>query len=231
MGEATTFPLIVYCVAGHGAYIQMAFLSQDSRTGVPKLCRLGLLRLWSSITLRTDLGLRCGLKKNCSSCREISNGMSHALCNQVNQVNSWLFLVGSQTGSLTPGPSFGHNLCFRCPIEQCEPILKNYVPKKFQWYKKRHKNLSFDPWNCSLKFRESMGIPSPKVGVALGVWGFTPSYSLTLSYTPGSVWVTPGLLLGPHPCGFFALTPRLPFGLRPYNPFALVTSPKLGLQQ
>jgi hypothetical protein len=43
-------------------------------------------------------------------------------------------------------------------------------------------------WNHSLKFWESTGTPSPKVGVALGVWRFTPSYSLTLSYTHGSMW-------------------------------------------
>jgi len=35
--------------------------------------------------------------------------------------------------------------------------------------------------------------------------------------------VTPGLLLGPHPYDFFALTPGVPF--------ALVASPKLGLRQ
>jgi hypothetical protein len=97
-------------------------------------------------------------------------------------------LVGNQTASLTSDLSFGHNLCFRCPNEQCEPILDIYVPRSFQWYKERHKKLNFDPWNCSLKFWKSTGTPSPKVGVALGVWGFTPLYSLTLSYTPRSMW-------------------------------------------
>jgi hypothetical protein len=80
LGEATTFPIIVYSVAGHGAYIQMAFLSRDSRVGVPKSRQLGLLQLWSPITLRADLRLRCGLKKSCSSCQELSNDMWHAPC-------------------------------------------------------------------------------------------------------------------------------------------------------
>jgi len=31
LGEATTFPLIVYSAAFHGAHIQMAFLSWDSQ--------------------------------------------------------------------------------------------------------------------------------------------------------------------------------------------------------
>jgi hypothetical protein len=112
---------------------------------------------------------------------------------------------------LTPSPSFGHNLCFRCLNELCDPILNIYFPRDFQWYKERHKPLSFDPSNRSLKFRESTGIPSPKVGVALWVWGFTPSHFLT---PPGVCDVTPELPLGPHPC----------------NPFALVVSPKLRLR-
>jgi hypothetical protein len=58
--------------------------------------------------------------------------MSYALYNQVNWVNSRLFVIRSQIDSLTPGPSFGHNLCFKCPNEKCEPILEIYVSKKFQ---------------------------------------------------------------------------------------------------
>jgi len=120
LGEATTFPLIVYSATLHGAHIQMAFLSRDSRVGVPKSRQPWL---WSPITLREDLGSKCNLKKNCSSCQDLSNGMWHVVYSQVNRVDSWLFLVRSQTGSLTPGPSFGYNLCFRCPNEQWEPIL------------------------------------------------------------------------------------------------------------
>jgi hypothetical protein len=49
----------------------------------------------------------------------------------------------------------------------------------------------------SKEFRESTGTPSPKVGVALGVWGFIPSHFPTLLRTCG---VTPKLPLGPQPC-------------------------------
>ncbi len=38
--------------------------------------------------------------------------------------------------------------------------------------------------------------------------------------------MTPELLLGPHPCGLFALIPRLPFALQPCNPFSLGREPK-----
>jgi hypothetical protein len=114
--------------------------------------------------------------------------MSHAFCRQVNWVNSQLFVVKSQTGNLTPDPSFGHNLYFKCSNEQWKPILNIYVPRDFQWYKEHHKSLRFDSWNRSMKIWEFTGIPSPKVGVALVVWVFTPSHSLTLSYIPGNMW-------------------------------------------
>ncbi len=109
--------------------------------------------------------------------------MSHAPYSQVNRVDYWLFVVGSQTSNLIPDPSFGHNLCFRCRNEQFEPILDIYVPRTFQCYKEHHKPLSFDPYNRSLKFQQSTETPSPKVGVVLGVWGYTPSYSFILPHT------------------------------------------------
>ncbi len=134
--------------------------------------------------------------------------MSHALYSQINRVNSRLFLIGNQIDNLIPDPSFGHNLCFRCPNEQCKPILNIYIPRDFQLYKKHHKPLSFDPWNCSLKFQESTRIPSPKVGVALGVWGFIPSYSLTLSYIPGGMWCDSWASSCPTPLRFLCLNSR-----------------------
>jgi hypothetical protein len=196
----------------------MAFLSrdsQDSRAGVPKSRPVGLSGLWSPITLREDLGSKCDLKQSCSSRRELSNGMSHVVYSQLFRIDSRLLVVGSQNWqtprSSTPGPSFGHNLRFRRSNEQYEPILDIYASRAFHWYKERHMPLRFDPSNRSLKFWESTGTPSPKAGVALGVWGFTPSHFPTL---PGVPDVTPGLPFGPHPC----------------NPFALVASPKLGLR-
>jgi hypothetical protein len=184
----------------------MAFLSRDSRTGVRKSRHPGLLGLWSPITLLAKLGSKCGLKQSFSSRRELSNGMSHVVCSQVFRVDFWLLVVGSQNwqtpGSSTPGPSFGHNLCFRCPNEQCEPILDIYASRAFHWYKERHKPLRFDCSNRSLKFWESTRTPSPKAGVALGVWGFTPSHFPTL---PGVPDVTPRLPFGPHPCNPFCL--------------------------
>jgi hypothetical protein len=61
--------------------------------------------------------------------------MTHATCTQWNQGDSWLLVVNSQIANLTPGLSFGHNLCFSCPNGSCEPTLNIYVPRAFQWYK------------------------------------------------------------------------------------------------
>jgi hypothetical protein len=40
--------------------------------------------------------------------------------------------------------------------------------------------MAFGPCNHSLKIRESIKSPIPKVGVHLGVWRFIPSHSLAL---------------------------------------------------
>jgi hypothetical protein len=37
--------------------------------------------------------------------------------------------------------------------------------------------MNFDPYNCLLKIRKSIGAPTPKMGIHLGVWGFIPSQS------------------------------------------------------
>jgi hypothetical protein len=137
----------------HEAHIQMAFCPRIPKEGVPKLPKLGLLQLWVPITSCANLGLRWGLKQTCSPHQELSNGMSHATYMQVNRVNSWLLVVGSQTTNLTPGLSFGHNLCFKCPNGSCEPILNIYVSISFQWYKEFFNPLGFDPCNPSLNIR------------------------------------------------------------------------------
>jgi hypothetical protein len=92
-------------------------------------------------------------------------------------------MAKSQIGNLTPGPSFGHNLCFKYPNDSCKPILDISISRSFQWYKEFFNPMSFDPYNHSLKIWKSIGTPTPKVGVHLGVWRFIPS----LSYTPKSM--------------------------------------------
>ncbi len=98
------------------------FLSRDSQVRVLKSPKLGLLRFWSPVTLQVDLRSRCRVKQSCSSCRELSNDVSHAFCRQVNWVDSRLFVVKSQIVNMILDPSFAHNLCFRYLNEQFKPF-------------------------------------------------------------------------------------------------------------
>jgi hypothetical protein len=149
------------------------------------------------ITLCANLWLRWCLKQSCSPCWKLFNIMWKVTYKRANWGDSQLWVVGSQIGNLTFGPSFGHNLFFKCPNGSCKPISDICVRKVSQWYKEHFNPLGFDPWNHSLKIWESIKIPIPKVGTPLGVWGFIPSHSLTLRGT----WnVTPGLPFGPPPC-------------------------------
>ncbi len=153
------------------------FLSRDSQSEVLKLPGLGLSHLCRALTSYSNLQSRWGLKQSCSSRQELSNGVSHVTYTHESQVDSWLFMVESQTASLIPDLSFCHNLCYKCPNESYEPILDIYISIAFQWYKELPNVRCFDLCNYSLKVWESNGTPTLNMGVHLGVWVFI----LTLS--------------------------------------------------
>jgi hypothetical protein len=135
--------------------------------------------------------------------------MLHVSCTQGNQVNSWLLMVKSQTTNLTPGLSFGHNLCYGCFNGQWKPILDIYVSISFQWYKKLFEAMSFDPCNCTLKIWESIRDSNSQHGSSLGS---VRVHALTLFALPGICDVTPGSLSW----------------LASLQPFTLVVRPRLG---
>ncbi len=107
-GEATTFPHIVFFAALSGGYIQMALFP-----GTPK----GESRNYPGLESR-DFGKSYfpvptsdwSLNQSCSSPQELSNTMSHSFSRCLEDVDSRLLVVGSQTTNLTPGPFFAHNL-------------------------------------------------------------------------------------------------------------------------
>ncbi len=134
--------------------------SRDYQGGVPKLSRFGLLGFWASITSRPKFGSGRGLHQSCSSLRELSNSMSHNVIGRREEVDSRLLVVGSQTTSLTPGPSFAHNLGFRCPNAQCEASLDIYTSRPFQWHQEHPNARCFGPSTRALSFRESRRTPS-----------------------------------------------------------------------
>ncbi len=99
------------------------------------------------------------MNQSCSPRRDLSNDMSHSPNARRERVDSRLLVVGSQTASLTPDLSFYHNLCYRCPNGSCEPIFDIYISIAFQCYKEHLNVRCFDPYNRTLKFRESRWTP------------------------------------------------------------------------
>ena len=179
---------------------------------VPKFPQLGFMSFWTATIFCLDLRLKWGINQSCSPFQDISNSMSYATFTKGNMVDSWLLVVKSQIGNLIPDLSFGHTLCFRCPNGSCDPILDIYVSIDFQWYKEFCNAMGFDPCNRFLKIWESTETPTPKMGTHLGMWQFIPSHPLTFS-------------------GAWNVIVELPFWPTPLQALALVTSPRLGLQQ
>jgi hypothetical protein len=137
-------PYSILCNSARRLHPNGSF-SQDSQSGVPKLSRFRLPGLWAFITSHFELGSGRGLNQSCSSRRELSKAMSYSCCRRLEEVDSRLLVVGSQTASLTPGPSFAHNLSCRCPNGSCEDILDIYTSRPFQWYKEHLNVRCFDP--------------------------------------------------------------------------------------
>jgi hypothetical protein len=133
--------------------------SRDSQGRVPKLSRVRVLGLWELISPGSDLRLEWGLNQSCSSPWELSK-MLHSYSKRREEIDSRLLVVGSQTGSLTPGPSFAHNLGCRYPNGTCEAILGIYTSRPFHWYKKHFNARCFDPWARALSFWESRRTPT-----------------------------------------------------------------------
>jgi hypothetical protein len=135
-GKPPPSPYSILCASPWHPHLN-GFLSQYSQGGISKLPRFGLPQLCETITFCSDLRLGWGLKQSCSSCRELSNGVSHSPPPYTHRgwVDSRLLVVGSQTVNLTPDLSFCHNLCCKCPNGSCKPIFDIYTSIVFQWYK------------------------------------------------------------------------------------------------
>jgi len=132
--------------------------SRDSQVGVPKLSRN--CPGWSpgtlgAHTLDCRIGSRRGPNQTCSRRRGLSNDVSHSQLRGWEDIDSQLLVVGSQTASLTPDPSFAHNLGCRCANQECEGILDIYASRPFQWFKEHLRARCCGPSNRLLSFWES----------------------------------------------------------------------------
>ncbi len=134
--------------------------SRDSQGGVLKLSWVGVPGLWELISPDCNIRSEQGLNQSCRSPYELFNAMSHSFCKRRKEVDSRLLMVESQTTSLTPGPSFAHNLGCRCPNGSCEAILDIYTSRPFQWHPDHSNARRFDPCNRVLNFWESWRTPN-----------------------------------------------------------------------
>jgi hypothetical protein len=131
-GGATTILLIVFSVPLRRICIRMALFPGTPKVESRNCPGFGLPGLWDIIASHPDLRSGQGLNQTCSPLRELSNFVFHFLRARWERVDSRLLVVGSQTGNLTPGPSFAHNLGCRCPNDQCEAISDIYTSRPFQ---------------------------------------------------------------------------------------------------
>jgi hypothetical protein len=135
----------------------------------PEIVPIGVPKLWEFITPDCRIRSQQRLNQSCSPRQDLSNTMSHSQIECREEVDSRLLVVGSQTASLTPGPSFAHNLSFRCPNDQCEVIFDIYASRPFQWHPKTPKCEVF--WALLSSYENSKDSKSP----TLEVLGFTPT--------------------------------------------------------
>ncbi len=129
----------------------------------PEIVPARLPELWTAITPNFIVRLQRGLNQSCSPRRDLSNSMSHSQIGFLKEVDSRLLVVGSQIVSLTPGPSFAHNLGCMCPNDQCEAIFDIYVSRPFQWHQEHLNARCFEPCYRALNIRESWRIPNPQL--------------------------------------------------------------------
>jgi hypothetical protein len=158
-GEATTFPLIVFSAALCQGYSKWLFFPRLPSWSLETIL-VGVPGLWELISPDCQVRLKRGLNQCCSSLQELSNAMSHTVIGRRKEVDSRLLVVGSQTASLTPGPSFARNLVCRCPNGQCEVSLDIYTSRPFQWHQEHPNSRCFGPSTRALSFWESRRTPS-----------------------------------------------------------------------
>jgi hypothetical protein len=162
-GGATTILPIVFSVPLRRTCIRMALFPGTPKVESRNCPGFGLPGLWDIIASCLDLRSGWGLNQTCNPLWELSNAVLHSFSARRKRVDSRLLVVGSQTASLTPGPSFAHNSGCKCPNDQCEAISDIYTSRPFQWHEEHPKERCFAPCCRTLKIRESQRTPNPQL--------------------------------------------------------------------
>jgi hypothetical protein len=114
----------------------------------------GVSGLWELITPDCEVWSRRGLNQTFSPRRDLSNDVSHFQFGGREEVDSRLLVVG---------PSFAHNLGYRCSNDQCESIFYIYASRPFQWHQEHLNERCFGPCCRALNLRESRRTPNPQL--------------------------------------------------------------------
>jgi hypothetical protein len=125
----------------------------------PKTVPGGVPGLWELITPDCKVWSRRGLNQTCNPRRDLSKDVSHSQFGGQEEVDSRLLVLGS----LTPDPSFAHNLGYKCPNDQCKAIFYIYASRPFQWHQEHLNSRCFGPCCRTLNIRESRRTPNPQL--------------------------------------------------------------------
>jgi hypothetical protein len=132
-GVTTNLPIVFSALLRH-THTQVVVCPGTPKVEFRNCPGFGLSGLWDIIASRPDLRSGRGLNQTCRPLQDLFNSASHSPRARREGVDSPLLVVGSQTASLTPGPSFAHNLACRCPNDPCEAISDIYTSRTFQWH-------------------------------------------------------------------------------------------------
>ncbi len=100
-----------------------------------------------------------------------------------------------QVDNLAIGPSFGHNLCFKCPNGSCEPILDIYILRTSNGIRNSSIQWVLTPTITLWKFRSPLGLQLPKWELTWECVGsFPPTF---LNFQEHEMWLL-GFTFGLH---------------------------------
>jgi hypothetical protein len=171
--------------------------SRNCPSGTPGTLNGHNSQLQNSIATRSE--------PSCSPCQDLSNDMLHTQIGCRKEVDSRLVVVGNQTVSLTPTPSFAHDLGCICPNDQCEAIFGIYVSRPFELYQEHPNARCFGPCCRALNIRESRRTPNPQL---FQVLGFTPTLGQSGVATHIITWCLQAIMssFGCHGVIFYTFT-------------------------
>jgi hypothetical protein len=132
----------------------------------------GVPGLWELITPDFEVWSQQGLNQTCNPRRDLSNDVSHSQFGGRKKVDSRLLVVGSQTASLTPGPSFAHNLGYTCPNDQ---LRGHFLYLRFKTFPMTPRTPQCEVFWALLSNSKHSGVPEDSKSPTLEVLGFTPT--------------------------------------------------------